>query len=166
MESTLPISYSTAATRARKLVCPRCGKGRLFSGLIKMHRSCSECGLVYERAPGYFLGSAYVNYGIIALTMTVAYVGLHFGAEISDRWLVPLLLVYSTVIPIFLFRFARSWWLAMDCYFDPTSFALENDSFVLAQDPANAGHPRNSPNREPNGTQSPPSSADSAENSR
>ena len=27
--------------------CPRCGKGRLFGGYLKVARSCSSCGLDY-----------------------------------------------------------------------------------------------------------------------
>ena len=126
----LPINYETAASRAVQLRCPRCGEGDLFRNWFIMYPTCSHCGLRYERAPGYFLGSAYVNYGIIALTLTVMYVGLHFGAEISNEWLAGPLVGYCTLVPLFLFRYARSWWLAMDCYFDPTSFAESEDYMV------------------------------------
>ena len=29
-------------------VCPRCGQGRLFDGLLKFARGCEACGLSYE----------------------------------------------------------------------------------------------------------------------
>ena len=95
-----------------------------------MHEQCSKCGLRYERAPGYFLGSAYVNYGFIAMTLTAMYMGLHYGAEISNQWLAAPLIAYCTIVPLLLFRYARSWWLAMDCYFDPTSFEESEDYMV------------------------------------
>lgn len=95
-----------------------------------MHPRCSHCDLKYERAPGYFLGSTYVNYGFVALTMTIMYVGLHFGAEISNTILTPPLIAYCVVVPLILFRYARAWWLAMDCYFDPVNFATDNDQFI------------------------------------
>ena len=69
----------------------------------------------------------------VALTLTAMYMGLHFGAEISNRVLTPPLIVYCVVVPIILFRHARAWWLAMDCYFDPTSFEPEYDGFVSGQ---------------------------------
>lgn len=123
----LPISYGTAASRALHLRCPRCGHGRLFRNWITMYPACTSCGLRFERAPGYFLGSAYVNYGIVAGSLTILYLTLHYGAEISNRWLAGPLLAYCIVVPLILFRYARSWWLAMDCYCDPTSFAESED---------------------------------------
>ena len=99
-----------------------------------MHPTCTHCHLRYERAPGYFLGSTYINYGFIALTMTVMYMGLHFGAEISNQWLTGPLAAYFVIVPLVLFRYARSWWLAMDCYFDPTSFAESEDYIIRGSD--------------------------------
>jgi uncharacterized protein (DUF983 family) len=29
--------------------CPRCGKGRLFDGYLKVAKSCAECGLDYAK---------------------------------------------------------------------------------------------------------------------
>jgi uncharacterized protein (DUF983 family) len=130
----LPITYGTAVNRALELRCPRCGEGLLFRNWFVMHEKCPHCGLRYERAPGYFLGSAYVNYGFIALTLTVMYMGLHFGAQISNQWLAGPLIAYCTIVPLFLFRYARSWWLAMDCYFDPTSFAESEDFMVRGEE--------------------------------
>ena len=118
------LSYGTVASRALKLRCPRCGKGLLFKNLIMMHERCPECSLKYERAPGYFLGSTYVNYGFMAITVTSMYMALHYGAEISNEILTIPLLIYCIVMPIILFRYARAWWLAMDCYCDPTGFGL------------------------------------------
>ena len=140
----LPINYGTAVSRALRLRCPRCGEGKLFRNGFTMHPQCHHCHLRYERAPGYFLGSAYVNYGIIALTLTVMYMGLHFGAGISNQWLAGPLIAYFTLVPLFLFPYARSWWLAMDCYFDPTSFAESEDYMVRGvelQEPGDAPRP-------------------------
>jgi hypothetical protein len=95
-----------------------------------MQDQCPQCQLRYERAPGYFLGSAYVNYGFIALTMTVMYMVFHFGMQISNQVLAGPLIAYCVIVPLVLFRYARSWWLAMDCYFDPTSFAESEDPLV------------------------------------
>ena len=82
-------TFGTAFGRALRLRCPRCGKGRLFAGWFRMVPECSDCQLKYERAPGYFLGSAYFNYGATALILTVSYMSLHFGAGFSNRALTP-----------------------------------------------------------------------------
>jgi uncharacterized protein (DUF983 family) len=119
------LELGTALSRAFRLVCPRCGRGKLFLGLFKMHAACAHCNLRYEREPGYFLGSTYINYGVTALTITVAYVLLHFLAGFSDRAIAIPLLAFCVLFPPFFFRYARSLWLALDCYFDAS--ALDDD---------------------------------------
>jgi uncharacterized protein (DUF983 family) len=40
------VSVAQAALTCR---CPRCGKGRLFSGLIRLRPACEACGLDFTR---------------------------------------------------------------------------------------------------------------------
>lgn len=87
-----------------------------------MNETCPECQLRYERAPGYFLGSMYINYGATALTMTVAYVLLHFQLGIDNRTLMAPLLGFCIIFPVFAFRYSRALWLGFDCFFDLTGF--------------------------------------------
>lgn len=116
------ISYGMAASRAARLRCPRCGEGALFCGLLTMHQSCGQCGFVYQRDPGYFLGSTYINYGFTSLTLTVLYIVLHFGYGLSNQLLAAPLVSYCVIVPLVMFRYARAWWLAMDCFMDTTGF--------------------------------------------
>ncbi|MFN9719549.1 MAG: DUF983 domain-containing protein [Planctomycetota bacterium] len=97
-----------------------CRKGRLFSGLITMNPNCEDCGFRFERDPGYFLGSTYINYGITTLLTTWTYILLRFGAGIEQRWLVFGLAIFCIIFPLVFFRYARSLWLSFDCYFDRT----------------------------------------------
>ena len=91
-----------------------------------MPERCDECQLKYERAPGYFLGSSYINYGLTAVALTVLYVALHFGAGWSNRELTVPLVGFCVLFPLFSFRYARGLWLAIDCHFDKS--ILESDS--------------------------------------
>ena len=120
-------SLGIVVGRALRLRCPRCGEGRLFRGWFRMHEHCPGCGLKYERAPGYFLGSAYINYGITAVALTALYVGLHFGAGFSNRQLAAPLAIFCVLLPLFLFRYARSLWLALDSYIDTTGFERQEE---------------------------------------
>lgn len=120
------ITYSQAISRGVRLRCPRCGQGKLFRNLLLMHRQCDTCGFVYERAPGYFLGSAYLNYGFIVITLTLLYVGLHFGLGWSNRAVTPLLVAYFVIVPLLMFPHARSMWLAMDCFYDPVGASVSD----------------------------------------
>jgi uncharacterized protein (DUF983 family) len=119
-------NYGTLVSRALKLRCPRCGVGQLFKNFFIMPERCSHCSLKFERAPGYFLGSTYINYAFMVITVMSAYFALHYGANFSNDALAIPLLIYCIVMPLILFRYARAWWLAMDCYCDPVGFGLNN----------------------------------------
>ena len=121
------LNTGSFAGRVLKLRCPRCGVGPLFKNLITMHERCPHCSLKYERAPGYFLGSTYINYGFMAITTMSAYFALHYGAGFSNEQLTIPLLAYCIVMPLILFRYARAWWLAIDSLCDPTGFGIQRD---------------------------------------
>ncbi|MEX2186645.1 MAG: DUF983 domain-containing protein [Pirellulales bacterium] len=114
-------SLPTAIWRAVRLRCPVCGRGRLFRNWISMHPTCSHCGLKYERAAGYFLGSIYFNYGLTTLIVIVAYLVLFFTDALSQHQALAALLAFSVLFPLFFFRWARSLWMAFDHYVDPKS---------------------------------------------
>ena len=114
-----PGNYWTIVNRAWRLRCPRCGLGMLFRGWFTMSPQCDYCGLVYEREPGFFLGSVYVNYGLTALLTTVAYVGLLASGVASPEMLLWCFTAFCLLFPIWFFRYARSLWLGFDQYWDP-----------------------------------------------
>ena len=117
---------SALFSRDLRLRCPRCGEGPLFIGWFRMHERCSGCQLKYERSPGYVLGSTYINSGHTSLTMSAAYLILHFGYDVPKEWLAPPLAAYCVLWPLFWFRYARSLFLAFDCFFDASDFESED----------------------------------------
>jgi len=92
-----------------------------------MYAQCPNCKLTYERAPGYFLGSAYINYALTALLITAAYVGFRFIGGVPSRLLMGPLAVFCVLFPLAFFRHARSFWLAMDYFFDPVEIDPKQD---------------------------------------
>ena len=105
-------------SRALRLRCPRCGHGHLFVGWFKMAAHCEKCRFRFERAPGYFLGSAYINYGLTALITTFIYMLFHMILGHENSTVVPPLVAFVVLFPLFFFRYARSLWLAFDCAVD------------------------------------------------
>ena len=74
----------------------------------------------YEREPGYFLGSIYVNYGLTALAGD----GILFRRCSSPAGCPPqaalwIVAGFAVVFPLWFFRYARSLWLGFDHYWDP-----------------------------------------------
>ena len=103
--------------RAVTLRCPRCGGTPLFTGWFTMARACGLCGLVYERAPGYWIGAIYVNYGV---TTVIALAG--FFATFPAVPLAVELAVWSAFVvlfPLWFFRYSRSVWLALEFLLNP-----------------------------------------------
>lgn len=105
-------------SRALKLKCPQCGQSPMFHQWFRMYPQCNHCGLKYERDPGYFLGSIYINYGLTAIITTIVYIVTHFAFDMPNWWVVPPLLAFCIIFPLFFFPFARAYWLAMDLSFD------------------------------------------------
>jgi hypothetical protein len=83
-----------------------------------MWERCEKCGFRFDRGPGYFLGSTYINYGITTLTTTAAYIWLRFGLGVSKSMVVPGLAAFCIIFPLVFFRYARSLWLSFDCWLD------------------------------------------------
>lgn len=140
--SSWKLSFSDAVRRGLMLRCVYCGRGALFRGLLAMNSHCNECGTRFERESGYFLGSTYINYGVTAVITVISYVLLHFGLGLPNTIVMPLVLSFCLLFPLVFFRFARSFWLALDCYCDQLG-ALETMS---------ADRPDDSPKKKPRGT--------------
>ena len=115
---SVSVPRNVLLARAVRLKCPQCGESKLFHHWVLMYPKCEHCGLTYEREPGYFLGSIYVNYGLTALTSTVAYIVFHFIMGYPNWWVMPPLVAFCILFPILFFPFARAYWLAMDLSFD------------------------------------------------
>lgn len=99
---------------ALRLRCPVCGRGRLFSGWFAMHPRCPACGLDLRRAPGFYLGSIYVNYGVTALTTLLLFGLLVLLAGWSAEGALAACLAVAVLLPVWLFRYARAILLAID----------------------------------------------------
>jgi len=100
--------------RALRLRCPRCGRGALWARAFTMHAACSVCGLRYEREPGYFVGAIYVNYAITVALALGGVLALDLAVGLSLRTQLALAVAAAALVPVAIFRYARSLWLAID----------------------------------------------------
>ncbi len=118
-------TLETLVGRGLRLTCPRCGEGPLYRTYTRMHEKCPQCQFVYNRAPGYYLGATYINYGITALSMTAMFLTCRLVFEFPIKEIIWPAFAYSLILPMLLFKHARAMWLALDCHFD--SSVLSND---------------------------------------
>lgn len=99
----------------------------MFRGLMAMNEGCPDCRLKYEREPGYFLGSTYVNYAATGILLLIAYVVGRQALGWTNRQLVWPLLGLVVLFPLFFFRYARALWLGLDLYFDWSGGGKDED---------------------------------------
>lgn len=106
--------YSTATN-----TCARCHKGKVFKtknpydlkNALNMYESCSHCGLVYEKEPGFFYGALYVSYALMSGTFITWFVGDLLWFHLST---VQLIVAVSLTLLFFFpiaFRWSRLIWL-------------------------------------------------------
>jgi uncharacterized protein (DUF983 family) len=111
--------FSLLVGRALRLRCPLCGRGKLFRNWLVMHPNCPHCGVKFEREPGFFLGSIYINYGLTTLIAATVYPVLLFNKIVPETPLLAATLAFVIAFPLLLFPWARSLWLGFDQWRDP-----------------------------------------------
>ena len=111
--------FGTLLARALRLQCPLCGQGKLYRTWFIMHTACPHCGMHFEREPGFFLGSIYINYGLTVLIVAIAYPVLLFGYGVPETPLLAGSLAFTLLFPMLVFPWARSLWLGFDEWRDP-----------------------------------------------
>lgn len=103
------------------LRCPRCCVGAVWRAPFRMHPACPECGLVFEREPGYFTGAMYASYAISTFAALPAWmIPLFAGASLATV----LIIGFGVVLllgPVS-FHYSRVAWMHVDCYFNPKTF--------------------------------------------
>ena len=84
-----------------------------------MHKTCTNCDLLYERESGFFLGAIYFNYGLTALIVTVGYIVLSISQITSRQGTLNTTVAFAIIFPLLFSRYARSLWLGFDFMIDP-----------------------------------------------
>jgi uncharacterized protein (DUF983 family) len=100
--------------------CPRCRKGRVFRGTFAMNDPCPDCGLLFQREEGYFLGAMYISYGLSTAILTA----LYFTAAALLPNLGSSLIALVAIVPFLpftpaVFRYSRVMWIYFDRWGDP-----------------------------------------------
>lgn len=126
-----------------------CGQNKLFQRWIFMLDDCPRCGLTFQRVPGQWLGSWFLN---ICLAQVLV-IGIVLGGAIAAYPDPPLLLLglvggaVTVLFPIWFFPYSRMIWVAIDLAMRPLEWEegvdpqweLHADAHALAQERARAG---------------------------
>jgi len=79
-----------------------------------MHEACPHCAFSYEREPGFYLGSIYLNYAATVILTGALYALLVMGLGFSNETALAVCLTAAVLCPILFFRHARSFLLSLD----------------------------------------------------
>jgi uncharacterized protein (DUF983 family) len=107
--------------------CPRCLKGRVFRGGLRMYYACPECRVIYGRENGYFTGAMIVSYmlAVPLLGLFCVLIWLATGWRTEIVILVAGLLFLPFVPPVF--RYSRVIWMHFDRVVDAN---LESERYA------------------------------------
>ena len=86
-----------------------------------MERQCSLCGLIFERAQGYFVGAIYINYGVSSVIALGGFFLLWSRFDLPTGVQFAIWVPFLLIFPLWFFRYSRSLWLALEYFFNPES---------------------------------------------
>lgn len=118
-EDKLVVTKSEILRRGLRNRCPNCGGKTLFARGLTMNERCSQCGMMFERGEGFFLGSMSINYIVTLFVYLLPVLILFLLGILSVRTATVLGIVGAILFPILVYRSSRSWWLMAYFYFLP-----------------------------------------------
>lgn len=94
--------------------CPQCRQEKMFTHgtyhpkFLNMHKTCSHCGLQYEREPGFFYGAMYVSYSFsVAIFLVAGFMVYFIGSDPAENVYITVVIVVSIILYPLNFRYAR-----------------------------------------------------------
>jgi uncharacterized protein (DUF983 family) len=105
-----------------RMRCPRCCDGKIYASGMEMNARCPVCNLLFEREPGYFVGSLYVGYALaIVFLLLVMWLVSTLLPEVDLGWIV--LISAACFVPFvpLVTRYARVIWIFFDRWAWPTN---------------------------------------------
>lgn len=109
-----------AAGRRR---CPRCRSNRIFDGYWTLTDSCPDCGMWYERDPGYWLGAMIINLAVTIGLFLVVFVGVTVGSWPDVPWTALLIgtMALNLIVPVLFYPISKTLFVALDLSVRPLS---------------------------------------------
>jgi uncharacterized protein (DUF983 family) len=97
--------------RALARKCPHCGRGGLFSSYFTMRSACPECGAVYWKNQGEWIGPMVIDYAFAVAAAMVTWALLVFcGYSVTVQTALPCLVAVAGAVAIV--PWSRSFWTA------------------------------------------------------
>jgi len=115
-------SLKRKLVRAIALRCPWCGGRKTFlRGWFRRHDRCRTCGIRWRREEGFELGAVTMNTVVTSVTLVLA-MAISLVITVPDvpvRTLVLVLGIVAVVMPIIVYPFTYTLWLAVELTVNP-----------------------------------------------
>ena len=95
-----------------------CGEGKIAKSWRETHETCPCCGLDFRVEGGFYLGSIYLNYGIIGLLFLGVGLPLVWFEYVSPAAATAVGVLIGIPLSLWFWRYARSLWLSFGYYVD------------------------------------------------
>jgi uncharacterized protein (DUF983 family) len=109
--------------------CSHCRKGHIFREFWRMNEDCPECGMHFEREPGYWMTSIFIGYVVYGVVLAPLALILYFQ-EVPGKTLFLVLGVVILLLALPVFIYGRVIWLYVDELLDPR----KDDDWVTPRD--------------------------------
>lgn len=112
--------------------CAVCGSGNLFTGWFRMKERCPQCGYLFEREEGFFLGAYVINLAIaqgMVIVLAVVPLIVRLAGD-PDASIVPFVaggVVGAVVAPIVFYPWSKTIWTAFDLILRPLAATEPSD---------------------------------------
>lgn len=111
--------FARLVGRAVRRRCPNCGTPGIFLNWWTLRERCPSCGIVFEREEGYFLGGYALNLIFAEFLGIGVVVALMIFSGLSVLGIVLVGVALMVGLPLLLFPFSRTLWMALDLYLHP-----------------------------------------------
>jgi uncharacterized protein (DUF983 family) len=120
----MALTTGTLLKRGFRRRCAVCGQGHLFRRWLVMAERCPRCGFRFQREPGQWLGSWFLNIclaQLLVVLLMIAAVVIWYPAPPAID-LVVAGVATAVLFPLWFFPYSRTIWVAIDLAMTPLEF--------------------------------------------
>ncbi len=106
--------------RSLRRRCPRCA-AKAFESWFVMETHCDQCGLEYEREPGYWVGAIIINTTVTFVTFIGLFLFLVLMTWPNVPWgtVMVATIVVNVALPVAFYPISKAVWLALELSWHP-----------------------------------------------
>jgi uncharacterized protein (DUF983 family) len=100
--------------RCLKLRCPACGRASIVERPFNLKHRCTECGVIFKREEGFFVGAIMANVIATEGLILVAYFFCLLFTNLGEQAMLTVLFVVGVTFPLAFYHHSWSLWLGLD----------------------------------------------------